>query len=586
LVKSTTTDANGNYLFSGLCAGTYTVSFHTPVGYTRTLANQSCNVGGQPSDASDSDCDCTTGDACGICVTLPTAGGGSQDLTIDCGYIPACDLTVTKECLIPPAPPAPFNCSDAKPIDTLKVKWNGSTSPIWVKAWNGNIGSGTPALFGPVATGNTVTFTRSGTFPNDTYFELFTDAARTVKLGTSTFHLSCSDIDMNGPEDCGKAAGDGKARAGFINDWIFEGLAGNGQVLSCTPPTTTGSDVCTVLQAPLASCETSGKPTSLTFLYNGGGCGNPDNNNPQSGKFTCSGSVGGAAQVYVRSLNGDTISPQVVNLGGTFTVTGPFDAQSTFVLSNNVAGGSKETLSIHTSCSQRLEVGDVFGDMTLVGFNGDTGGSSIIYRYAVHNGGSAPLNNVFLTDDKIGAIAGPFSLAAGETKTYEVPVVVNGTIVNTATATVQGQNCSASSGPVTVNVVPTPEPFVCSEAKPIDTLKVKWNGSTSPIWVKAWNGNIGSGTPALFGPVATGDTVTFTRSGTFPNDTYFELFTDAARTIKLGTSTFHLSCSDEDMNGTEDCGKAAGDGKAKTGMINDWIFVGLAGNGKVLSCAP
>jgi hypothetical protein len=229
----------------------------------------------------------------------------------------------------------------------------------------------------------------------------------------------------------------------------------------------------------------------------------------------------------------------------------------------------------------------VFGSLTLVGFNGQTGGNSITYHYAVKNEGSAALNNVFLTDDKLGNIAGPFSLAVGETKTFDVPVVVTGTITNTATATVQGQNCQASSGPVVVTVIPPPPPpFNCSDAKPIDTLNVQWNGSTSPIYVHAWNGNIGGSGVAQsnFGPINTGDIVTFTRSGTFPNDVYFEIFTDAARTVKLGNSTFHLSCSDEDMNGSEDCGKAAGDGKAKSGYINDWKFKGLAGSGRVLSC--
>jgi hypothetical protein len=30
----------------------------------------------------------------------------------------------------------------------------------------------------------------------------------TTKLGTSTFYLSCSHADMNGPEDCTKTEGD------------------------------------------------------------------------------------------------------------------------------------------------------------------------------------------------------------------------------------------------------------------------------------------------------------------------------------------------------------------------------------------
>jgi hypothetical protein len=88
--------------------------------------------------------------------------------------------------------------------------------------------------------GEEVTFTRTGTYPNDVYWQLYNvdgsvyHAAAGDK-GQSTFHLSCSDEDMNGPEDCGKAAGDGKAKAGYINQWVFTGMAGNGLVLDCTP---------------------------------------------------------------------------------------------------------------------------------------------------------------------------------------------------------------------------------------------------------------------------------------------------------------------------------------------------------------
>ena len=42
LVRETTTDGTGAYLFSDLCPGTYTVVFDTPVGYTQTLPNQVC----------------------------------------------------------------------------------------------------------------------------------------------------------------------------------------------------------------------------------------------------------------------------------------------------------------------------------------------------------------------------------------------------------------------------------------------------------------------------------------------------------------------------------------------------------------
>src|SRR4029077_12144922 len=60
-------------------------------------ANASCNVGGQPSDSTDSDCDCTGTDSpCDVCVTQPT--DTTVNTSVDCGYIPACSLTVTKSC--------------------------------------------------------------------------------------------------------------------------------------------------------------------------------------------------------------------------------------------------------------------------------------------------------------------------------------------------------------------------------------------------------------------------------------------------------------------------------------------------------
>jgi hypothetical protein len=365
---------------------------------------------------------------------------------------PCCQLLVTKECVIPPPPPVPFDCSAMKPIDSLSMIWNGSQT-IGLKAWKGAINSTLLATINNISNGQKVTVTGFAGSPNDVVWEIFDTTVAGTKIGNSDFHLSCSDADMNGPEDCGKAEGDAKGLTGFINEWIFAGMAGNGVVVDCFPTPPTATDTCSVPEAPNANCDTLGKPTSLTFQYTGGGCA--ASNNPQSGKATCSGSIDPALPIVVRSLNGYTISPTVVNPGGTFVVSaGSFAAQSTFILSNNIAGGGEVTNSIHTSCSQLLEVGNIFGDLTLVGFNGQAGGSSITYRYNVMNGGASPLDNVFLTDDKLGAIAGPFGLLAGETKTFDVATELTGTTTNTATATVQGQNCTASSGPVVVTVFP------------------------------------------------------------------------------------------------------------------------------------
>ena len=71
--------------------------------------------------------------------------------------------------------------------------------------------------------------------PNDVYWEIF-DAGTGVKLGESKFHLSCSDSDMNGVEDCGKNQGDGKSNElGLINDWLLERIKDEGGALDCTP---------------------------------------------------------------------------------------------------------------------------------------------------------------------------------------------------------------------------------------------------------------------------------------------------------------------------------------------------------------
>lgn len=75
-IATTTTDANGNYLFTGLKAGTYTVGFTEKAGFDFTAAN----VGGN--EALDSDADPVTG------LTGPiTLGIGQTNLEVDAGLV-------------------------------------------------------------------------------------------------------------------------------------------------------------------------------------------------------------------------------------------------------------------------------------------------------------------------------------------------------------------------------------------------------------------------------------------------------------------------------------------------------------------
>ena len=226
------------------------------------------------------------------------------------------------------------------------------------------------------------------------YWEIFSNAGTTTKIGQSTFHLSCSDIDMNGPEDCGKVQGDGKDKTGFLNNWILEGLSGNGKTLDCTTtPSFPTAGACTVYPTAQPNCATEGKPKTLEFKYTGDGCA--ASNNPQSGKAVCTptGTLDGL--VTVRAAGNSNFSKDVYTVGGspvaengTFTITfNGADLKADSYVEVMDSDGDKELNKIHTSCSQALAVGDKFGSLTLVGFNGATGGTEVKYGYTVTNTG-------------------------------------------------------------------------------------------------------------------------------------------------------------------------------------------------------
>jgi hypothetical protein len=87
-VGSTTTDANGNYLFTGLRPGTYSVQFDKttlPAGYSFTTANTG-------SDASDSDANVTDGKT-----AQTVLDSGESDRTWDAGIV-ANPGTITGAC--------------------------------------------------------------------------------------------------------------------------------------------------------------------------------------------------------------------------------------------------------------------------------------------------------------------------------------------------------------------------------------------------------------------------------------------------------------------------------------------------------
>jgi hypothetical protein len=70
--QTTTTDANGNYLFTGLSAGSYTVTVGTPSGFNASPSNQGGN---------------SNTDSNGSPATVVLASNASVDLSIDFGFV-------------------------------------------------------------------------------------------------------------------------------------------------------------------------------------------------------------------------------------------------------------------------------------------------------------------------------------------------------------------------------------------------------------------------------------------------------------------------------------------------------------------
>jgi hypothetical protein len=99
--------------------------------------------------------------------------------------------------------------------------WNGA-GPVDVSV------AGQSAL--NVLPGDEVSFSGLSGLGNDVVWTLSGSVS-----GVSTFHVSCSDPAMNGPEDCGAAEGNGKTDDKGLNAWLFEGMAGsNGVGFDCS----------------------------------------------------------------------------------------------------------------------------------------------------------------------------------------------------------------------------------------------------------------------------------------------------------------------------------------------------------------
>ncbi len=391
----------------------------------------------------------------------------------------------------------------------------------------------------------------------------------------------------------------------------------NGLTVDCdTQPGPIFQNACEVpLAPPTPHC--TGKLESLTLVYLkelfGANC---SLSNPQNGKASCSGA----------NLNGDDVSITIltdpskisadpnadIDEKGLFTITKVENNQkkelpSEIQFTATDGNANSQTVKIHTSCSQPLNLGDRFGDFAVFamdrgdGDNADSDsdtdgedglislGGLIEYQYKVTNPNPTGVVNVAVLDDPHGTIVTGESLAAGEMKTFFATRTLFETVVNKALVTAEdagGAECTAAMDQLTVTVtLPPPGSFDCSAAKPINELSMEWGGLQN-VRIRAWKGNVGSTLLKDQDNIVPGTVVKVTGLGGSPNDQVWEVF-QAGTLTKIGESKFHISCSDPDMNGIEDCGKNEGNGKDNTAsLINAWLFEGMKGNGKTLSCTP
>ena len=245
-------DENGNVLFYNMCDSLYTIK--TSLGTVPADAEYS-GVSVHPDDAD------LVLETVVTTASLTTDASVSSAQTVNVAYHFSpneCGLSVLAGCAPEPSGNVPstpdYDCK--KPVEELTMTWNGDES-IRVRAHLGKLDAPVIADIDNIAPGMSVKIPGYQAAGSDVIWELY--AAGTLnKIGESAFHLSCSDQEMNGPEDCGVPAGDGKSNdkcsegnGSCLNLWQFEGLIDMHGEINCnedypTEPILGASSACQV----------------------------------------------------------------------------------------------------------------------------------------------------------------------------------------------------------------------------------------------------------------------------------------------------------------------------------------------------
>ena len=230
---------------------------------------------------------------------------------------------------------------------------------------------------------------------------------------------------------------------------------------TCTTAGSTTPQASCEIPASTANCSTLGKPTNLTFKYTGGGCDASDNAATDAGKKIpeCSGTINNTQPISI-ATSAAIATPTSVAPGEEFTLDGLGSNTSVWLITND----GIEDNAFHTSCSTPLEVGDVFGSLTLVAFNGETGGTEVTFAYTVTNTGDTTVDSTDVSDSFGVLDDSPIgTLNTGDMATIGRTALLTGPLDNMVTATGNAGSVSCSAmAPVTITQA-APEPPTCKK---------------------------------------------------------------------------------------------------------------------------
>ena len=569
---STTTDGDGNYLFQNLIPGvSYSAQCMAPLGYLVTSPfDQTAQTEGD-----------NNADASGNMGSYILASD-EADVTIDCGlYIPSCEVAVEKTCaIVTPPQPEVLTCNDLKDVTALTMIWNGSdgvtlTTELGQVISDVNKGDVVYLNSPKDLTGNDFDVTISG-----------------ADTGMSRFHISCSDDEMDGYEDCGLPEGDGKDNdSSLLNSFLFGGMTGEQGQFTCPQALPDPNEFPTELEqcsftpaAEAASCDALKSVSQLTMVWDGA-----DN-------VTMTTELG---QVITDVDHGDVVVFEAPNS----------DTGNDFeVLLSSDSGGAIGTSIFHTSCSDDAMDGpedcgtrqgnnkdddsSLINDFLFGGMKGDNGefgcpgtpsasaGTDVAYGIRVSNPNDEALM-VRILDAKLGievtqTIPANSSYEKVTSPTYILPDgsdVFENTVVVTA-ETGSGALCQTSDSVIVKRLPPPPPPMSCSDIDPLTELSMVWNGEDG-VTITTEMGEV-------FENLQNGNQITFMVDRGVANDYPIYLsYSDGT----FGESQFHLSCSDDEMDGSDDCGKAQGNNKGdEPDLVNDWLLDGMTGETGSFAC--